>query len=195
MSDITRDIVARLQHIDHRLQRQEAQEKANVAVYDDLVMPLVSSMRGATFLPDYDYTNMGILFPQNNATEIIYITVQMPHCWKEGTTVYPHLHFRQTSSSKPVFKYAYSWTNIGAAISAFSAAQTLDAASVTYTSGSIHQIHYDNGGISGTGKTISSILNIKLYREDNVVTGDVLAYQFDIHYLKDSHGSRQEYIK
>ena len=194
-NSLVNDLWRKIAGIDKRLQRQEAQEKANVAVWDDLVMPLVSTMRGATAKPDYDYTNMGMLFPQNNKGEVVYITVQMPHCWKEGTTVYPHLHFRRTASTIPAFYISYSWTNIGDTIAAFSAATLLDTFTPAYSAGSIHQIAYLDGGIKGTNKTISSILNIKLYRNDNTVTGDVLAYQFDIHYLKDSNGSRQEYVK
>lgn len=52
-------------------------------------------------------------------------------------------------------------------------------------------INIDGSGITG----VSSILDIKLYRDDNVVTGDVLVKEFDIHYLVDADGSRQEYIK
>jgi len=195
MDNIVNDLIAKIKRLEIRLQRQEAQEKANVAVWDDLVMPLVSTMRGATAKPDYDYTNMGMLFPRNDASEILYITVQMPHCWAQGTRIYPHLHFRRTSSAIPKFYISYSWTNIGDTIAAFSAATLLDTFTPAYSAGSIHQIAYLDGGIKGTNKTISSILNIKLYRNDNAVTGDVLAYQFDIHYLKDSNGSRQEYVK
>ena len=46
-------------------------------------------------------------------------------------------------------------------------------------------------GITG----ISALLEFKLYRNDNVVTGDVLGKEFDIHYQKDSIGSISELIK
>lgn len=49
--------------------------------------------------------------------------------------------------------------------------------------------------IDGTCKKISSILKIKLYRNDNTYTGDFFADQFDIHIQMDAFGSVQEYIK
>jgi hypothetical protein len=39
------------------------------------------------------------------------------------------------------------------------------------------------------------MLDIKLYRDDNVVTGDVLLKEFDIHYQIDGLGSVQEFVK
>lgn len=42
---------------------------------------------------------------------------------------------------------------------------------------------------------VSSIMLIKLYRDDNTYTGNAVTYQFDIHYQKDTIGSRQEFIK
>jgi len=43
--------------------------------------------------------------------------------------------------------------------------------------------------------SVSSILEVKLYRDDNVVSGDVLVKEFDVHYQKDGIGSAQEFIK
>jgi hypothetical protein len=42
---------------------------------------------------------------------------------------------------------------------------------------------------------VSSIMLIKLYRDDNTYTGTAVTYQFDIHYLKDGFGSANEFIK
>jgi len=49
--------------------------------------------------------------------------------------------------------------------------------------------------MTGTWEPKSTIIDFKIYRDDNVVTGDVLLKEFDIHYQIDAHGSRQEYIK
>jgi len=38
--------------------------------------------------------------------------------------------------------------------------------------------------ISGIGKTKSSILIMKVYRDDNVYTGDLKVDEIDIHYYK-----------
>jgi hypothetical protein len=164
-------------------------------VFDDLVVPLTSSKVGANAKPDFDEINIGYLFPQNDATEILYLIVQMPHSWKEGSTIYPHVHYSRTAAGKPTFQMAYSWFNIGSTPSAPTTTLDLATEAITYSTGTIHQINQSVSGISGVGKNISSVLVIKLFRNDNVVAGDVLAYQFDIHYEKDTLGSRTEYTK
>jgi hypothetical protein len=167
----------------------------DATTFNDLVVPLTSSKIGANAKPDFDETNVGFLFPQNDATEILYLVVQMPHMWKVGSTIYPHVHYKRTAAGKPTFQITYSWFNIGD--TAIAPGTTLDLATevITYSSGSIHQINASASGISGSGKTISSLLLIKLFRNDNTVTGDVLAYQFDIHYEIDTMGSRTEFTK
>jgi hypothetical protein len=46
-----------------------------------------------------------------------------------------------------------------------------------------------------TGRTISSLIDIKIYRRGAVGTGPVQFKQFDIHYRKDGLGSDQEFTK
>lgn len=177
-----------------RIARLETSEVSPAVRYDDLVMPATATKQGSNLKPVFDETNVGYLFPKNDTSAVLYMVFQLPHKWKEDSEIYPHIHFRQTDSATPTFKLDYSWHNIGAAIPAFTTL-TMATTVVTYTSGSIHQIATSTSGIAGTGKTISSILACKLYRDDNTVNGDVLVYQMDIHILSDSHGSRQEYIK
>jgi hypothetical protein len=167
----------------------------NATVFDDLTFDLTSGKQGALDKPDFNYTEGGYAFPQNDTDEILYLTKQMPHNWKEGSTVEPHLHFRQTSSSWPVFKIDYRWYNVGDVIPAGWTTLTFDTPIVSYVTGTIHQIADSSGTVSGVGKTVSSMFQVKLYRDDNVVTGDVVALQFDLHYEIDSLGSRDEYVK
>ena len=163
--------------------------------FDDLFFPLAQVRVGANSKPDFDYTNNGLLFPQNDTAEYVWITCQLPHRWKEGSTIYPHLHYTQTVNAQPVFRMEYRWTNIGDAVSGTWTNYDLATNAMPYVSGSIHQILKNATGIDGTGKTISSLLEIKLYRTDNVVTGDLLAKQFDVHIEIDGLGSSLEYVK
>ena len=41
--------------------------------------------------------------------------------------------------------------------------------------------------------SVSSMMDIKLYRDDNVAIGDSLAKEFDIHYAKDKLASKDPY--
>lgn len=178
------------------LSRWENSNTLSTPRWDDLVFPLnLTYVNPATSKPDYDYTNMGLLFPQNIPTEIVYITVQMPHMWKEGSSINPHVHVIQNANQQAVFKMDYKWYNIGDAVPAGWTTHIMNQYAVPYTSGSLSQIIEASTMISGTGKTISSILKIKLYRDDNVYTGDILADQFDIHIQKDSFGSETEFDK
>jgi hypothetical protein len=92
-------------------------------------------------------------------------------------------------------KLDYQWTNIGAAPTGFTTGYTMGTYGEIYTSSTIHQVLTNASGINGAGKTISSILQIKLYRDDNVYTGDLLVTSFDIHFEIDAIGSGTEYSK
>ncbi len=159
------------------------------SVWEDLRFPATLVKLGANTKPDFDYTNLGLLFPQNDTGEVASIIAQMPHSYKLGTNIYPHIHFIQTASNVPVFKISYRWYLNGTTPPSFT---TITSTTVvhTYTSGSILQ-RLAFPAISGSGITaISSILDIKVYRDDNVVTGDVLVKEFDIHYTLETIGSR-----
>lgn len=163
--------------------------------WDDLFVPLTTTRVGSNSKPDFDYTNIGYLFPNNDAAEILYFIIQFPHRWKTGTTVFPHVHWRQAANQTPVFKLDYKWYSIGEAPPANFSTYTMDQLAVTYTSGTLHQISNGAAGISGAGKGISSIMVCKLYRQDSAYTGDCLVDQFDIHHEIDAPGSRTEYTK
>ena len=166
----------------------------SATAWEDLVVPLTTAKQGANNKPVFDETNVGYLFPASDTTAIMFMIVQLPHSWKEGSNIHPHVHCRQSASGSPVFKMNYTWTNIGDTISA-SAIYTMSNRTQTYTSGSLHQLINYLPGLDGTGKKISSILLIKLYRDDAAYTGDLLTYQFDIHFQRDSLGSDTELVK
>jgi len=168
------------------------------SLYDDLRFPFTSTKRGSLDKPDFDFTNIGLLFPRNNATEAIYIVAQLPHTYKEGTDIHPHIHWQQMNSSSVVWKMSYKWFNSGETAPAAFTTITSGAGVFSYTSGNISQLS-SFGGIGGQGKEISSLLLITVFREDNIDAGagggDALAFEFDIHILNDSTGSRYEFVK
>lgn len=163
--------------------------------WEDLNVPLTTTKVGALNKPDFDYTNIGFLFPQNDASEIIYFIVQMPHRWKQGTAIYPHIHWQQSADQTPVFKLDYKIYNNNELVPADFSTYTMSTKAFTYSSGNLGQISKNTTGITMTGKTISCMILCKLYRDDNAYTGDVLVNQFDIHYEIDSAGSDDEYDK
>lgn len=162
--------------------------------WEDLRFPASATKLGATSKPDFDYTNIGLLFPQNDAAEKTYYDPQFPHFWLAGSEIRPHIHYIQDEATLPTFKLRYRWYNNGEAVPAAWDTLTTSTAAFTYTSGAILQI-LGFGSISGTGMRVSSILDIVVWREDNDVTGDVLVKELDIHYQTNGKGSVLEYVK
>ena len=163
--------------------------------WDDLRFGFTQTKQGATQKPDFDFTNVGLLFPQNDAAEVVYMIGQIPHKYKLGTDIYPHIHWQQGEDKAVTWKLAYKWFKNGAAVPADFTTITTATGIFTYTTGNLLQISAW-AAIDGSGvDTVSSILLMKLYREDNVYTGDVLAFEFDVHYQIDSQGSPLQYEK
>ena len=166
--------------------------------WDDIRFPFTPSVRGNIDKPDFDTTNIGLLFPNGNTAEIIYIICQFTHKRVPGINIKPHVHFRQNNATLPTFKIDYKWYENGDIIPAnFTTISTGDGAGVVYpyTSGNLAQIilfpEIDGSGILGT----SSFLEIKFYRDDTDLAGDVLTKEFDIHCLQDGQGSYYEYSR
>lgn len=163
--------------------------------WDDIGIPLTRDKQGQSSKPDYDFTNMGLLFPQNDATEIVYITLQLSHDWVLRSELRPHVHYVQDGAALPVFKMDYRWYENGGDPTVGFTTLTAARFAFPYVAGSILQIavfpHISGRHIN----SVSSVLDIKLYRDDNVVAGDLLTKEFDVHFLRDGLGSRQEYRK
>lgn len=170
---------------------------STATTYDDLFFPSHQLKKvGTTGKPDDDNVSMELLFPEDT-TESVGMVVQLPHDWKQGSTIYPHIHWAEESADSVHWIMRYKWYNIGAAKPGTWTTYTIYHKSQTYVSGTIHQISnaWGNPGISGSGKTMSSVLVIKLYRGADNYTGDARFIQFDIHYERDGFGSKTEYSK
>lgn len=161
----------------------------SVGVWDDLRSPLTRDKQGQSQKPDFDFTNMGLLFPQNNSGEIVYIINQIPHMWKIGSAIYPHIHWIQTGASFPVWKIDYRIYQEGADPTGGFTTLSVNTGIFTYVSGSLHQISYFSAIDMASITDVSAIIEIRLYRDDNVVSGDVLGKEFDIHYQKNKLGT------
>jgi hypothetical protein len=168
----------------------------NGTVWDDLRFPATQiKFNPVTVKPDFDYTELGYLFPQNDATEQLFVIAQFPHSRKNGSDIYPHIHYVQDESDEPVWKIDYRWYKNGGDPTGAFITSIANTFQFTYTSGSIKQI-VSFPAIDGSSiDTVSSILDVIIYRDDNIVTGDILFKEFDIHYEIDTLGSRTELTK
>lgn len=133
-------------------------------------------------------------FSGSSGTDNIYFEVQLPHSWKEGSTIYPHVHWAPNSNGTGNVKWflEYSWENIGATFP--NSTTTINSVEAAGGEQFVHHMTNIGAGISGTGKNISSILLCHLYRDagDSQDTyGDwAFLFGFDIHYEINTVGSR-----
>jgi len=163
----------------------------SATVWDDLFFPLTTAKQGQADKPPFNANEVAYLFPSGDTSHIMYIIAQFPHSYKLGTDVQPHIHWKQNKSGSPVFIMNYKWFDIGSAIPTAFSPYVISSRIIPWTSGSIHQLSSGSALISGSSITnVSSIMLIELYRDDTAYTGDCITYQFDIHFLKDSVGSR-----
>jgi len=169
----------------------------NATAWEDLRFPATQLRQGALSKPDFDYTNVGLLFDPAT-TETIYAIAQMPHTWKLGSTIKPHIHWSPTSTDtgNVYWRLEYKWTNINATESGtWTTLNIQDAADGTVGK---HQI-IGLGDMDGTGKTLSSAITMKLSRIGgdtlDTYTDDARLLEFDIHYEIDAFGSDEEYVK
>lgn len=164
-------------------------------VWENLRFLLNRSKVGVLNKPDYDFTNLGLLFPKNDASEIAYFQAQMSHTKKLGSSVRPVVVFVQTSASTPTFKMDYRFILSGGAATGSFTTITASTFRHTYTSGSILQEAVFPLITLASEVSLGGFLDIKLYRDDNVVSGDVLAKEFNILYQRDTVGSFGEATK
>ena len=120
--------------------------------------PLLESLTGITGLKVY-------FFDHNNTNEMFF-TLQLPHNWKDGTTIYPHLHWLPKSDSATgnvKWNMDYSWANLDT--ETFSAATTITTTSSGALVQNKHIVTEIGTGITGSGKTYSSVLICRVYRD------------------------------
>lgn len=173
----------------------------NATQWDDLRIAVNSIGLGPSTNPPQQAAYKGgyILAFEDEAVneDIVYFVAQMPHRWKEGTNIIPHLHWvgEDNTAGNVKWAFTYSWANLGDAFPAESELTVVDANGET----DVHNIA-SIGEISGKDKTLSSMLICSLRRnstdsEDTLTNKDAYLLEFDIHYQIDSFGSREEYIK
>jgi len=166
--------------------------------WTDFSVPLTRDKQGQSSKPDYDFTNLGLLFPQNNEAEEIYLNLQMLHQKALQTSINIHVHYIQSVSDQPIFELQYKFYNVDAAVpGSWTTVDThLIKGKYAYTSGSILQKGIFPSIAAPANETLSANIDIKLYRQTgDGVAGDILTKYIDIHFQIDSLGSAQEYIK
>ena len=151
---------------------------------------------GAQSDPDRDSTDGTLLFDAGR-TEVIAGVAQLPHAWKEGDIIEPHVHWCPTTANNGdvLWRLNYSIAGEGEVFPASSARSKLGAAPGALD---VHLID-SFGDVVTTGKKISTIMKWTLSRiggdAGDTYPDDARLLEFDIHYRVDRPGSRQRYVK
>ncbi|MBI5372983.1 MAG: hypothetical protein HZA79_13255 [Sphingobacteriales bacterium] len=144
-------------------------------------------------------------FRNDQGVEAMSFNVQLPHSWKEGTTIYPHLHWvpKTSASGNVEWNFEYSWVNYDPdtpqQFPAYTTSTVVSTGPFTATTHKITALTASNAGISGTGKKISSILVCRIWRNSgnaaDTYNADAGVLFVDFHIQVDGWGSRSEYVK
>lgn len=184
----------------------------SASVWDDIVVFPDATSRGISNAPTWvSFKNDGAgshgvyLFMFSPSTEQeLFFTLQIPHGYKVGSTLYPHVHWT-TSTGTPsgtnvVWGLEYTITNIGGSYGNTNIITSNTVIpSIGTPSGTGQHLITPLGTISGSGLGISAIFVCRLFRAANngsdTFGNDVGLLGIDVHYEKDTEGSRLEFIK
>jgi hypothetical protein len=172
--------------------------KTKVPYWEDLRFPAAGiNPPGAASDPSRDTSDGRLVFSASQ-TNTIAIQAQMPHNWKEGSQIRPHIHWSPTSADTGdvLWKVEYKIANRGDVFpGSFTPLEVLDAGSGV---ADMHQI-IGLGFIDMSGFEVSCMLLILLHRMGadgtDTYTGTAKLNEFDIHYQVDSLGSQAELVK
>ncbi|MDD5150921.1 MAG: hypothetical protein PHC28_10670 [Flavobacterium sp.] len=179
--------------------------EGNAEVWDDLRVSLDKGSNSASLQYVWGSTGPQIWYFRNNeGLEMMSFVVQIPHSWKEGTVIYPHIHWIPNASrtGNVEWNLDYSWQNYDATTpQVFPTFTTSTVVTTGPFVANTHRITSLTGGsgLDGTGKKISSVLICRIWRNSSnsadTYGDDAGLLSLDFHYQIDTVGSREQYVK
>jgi hypothetical protein len=168
--------------------------------YDDLRFPAQGiNPQGAAAPPTVDnvLTDFpGTLLFAGDQENVIAGVAQMPHAWRPGSTIYPHIHWSKPVGSANAVDWVLYWRHLGFAGVGPEAwvgpiAGVIAAGDPTVSN---VQCITSFGGISMTGKRESSMLCWRVHRLGLTDADNGLArlYEMDFHVLVEKQGTASE---
>jgi len=175
----------------------------DATVWDDLRVPSQNTkLTPAKSEPAFESLVGGLYaykFDTSNADdESVHFVAQMPHSYKEGSNIYPHLHWTPdtTDTGNVYWSFEYVIADINSTIGS----TTTDEITVPADGTALkHQIDSFTT-IDGTGLTISHMIICRLTRRStsqaaDTYTGNACFLEFDFHFEKNTVGSSTESAK
>ena len=169
-------------------------------LWDDLPGPVGSLAAGAATPDPIAFGpsgNIRVFGMDGGATSEMFDGVgQVLHVWEEGTELRPHIHYCSSTTGTGSVKFYLDYYALSFGQIATGAPTTTTATGTADGTPWKHQIA-SFPPIPMTGKTVSSLIIYRLYRDPGTDTygSDICPLSFDFHFLKDSDGSGEEYVK
>lgn len=169
--------------------------------WDDLKFPATGiNPPGAAADPVVNSTN-GLLEFSASATNTVAIQVQLPHDWKAGSIISPHVHWRKKTegAGNVTWQLTYEFVDIGDTFT--DSPTTLTSSTAVRGGGDTALVHsltsFGDVSMTGLGISCMGILTVSRIGGDSNDTyaGVAQLLEFDIHYQRDSIGSIGEFTK
>lgn len=170
----------------------------DATTWDDLRIPITQTKLGGSKDPGFakildngsgSQGVFAVLFDKATEEEV-YTAIQLPHNWREGSSIRAHFHWSptDTDTGDVVWGIEYSWASIGETFGNTTLTTVTDTASGTADD------HLMTSAIviDGTGQGSSSMIMCRLYRdaanEADTYDADAALLEFDVHYEVSSLG-------
>lgn len=168
--------------------------------WEDLRAPATAiNPTGIVAAPSYDDVNVGYSF-NPTLDQRVDIIFQLPHAWKKGTNIRPHIHVRPLANSNGnvLWQLHTSFSNNFGVQPAFTITNTNMV--ISNSDGNIilkeYKITFGNT-VPNVLSNESSCVKYKLIRMgadgQDTYAGDILLDEFDCHYLAEKAGTSMEY--
>jgi hypothetical protein len=172
-------------------------------VFKKVSQPVLTAALGGSSDPASSLLTNGLMLRNFNdgVTNEIFFDIPVPHEYKEGTSIETAVRWLPTTSpastENVIWKLDYNWINDTDVLNTV----TVTTKSVTAATGTtgLKRILSSLGLITGTGKTINSILHCRFYRDgtngSDTYTAAAALEEVDFIFECDSLGSETEYGK
>ncbi len=181
--------------------------------WEDLKVPIGSVKTGGVKNPTFEQllddggSSRGVyVFTFSNDAlaaneEELFFVAQMPHHWKEESSIIAHVHWVPTTNDSGVVRWGleYSITNIRGSSVLFPSTTIISDNSPTVNNDLNMHVRTVIGTIDMTGQKMSTMLLCRVFRNsshvDDTYNADAALLEIDFHHLIDSLGSDQELSK
>lgn len=182
------------------LGKQNANTANGPGGWEDLRFPATAvNPPGLVSDPTYDGTNVGFLFSPT-ADQRVDCIAQLPHGWKRGSNIKPHIHWRPTTNigGNVEWQLQYAWSNSLGIQPAWTITNTISVVS-NATGNQILKERITGLGniVPPSGAKESSIVKFQILRlgsnTADTYAAPALYDEFDIHYYHEKSGTDSEY--